>query len=167
MRRWILVAIASLAALVVLVALIGLTLPAGHVAARTVTLAQPPDAVFGVVSDFLKYPQWRSDVKTVVLDGQGGVGTVVHEDGSNGPIPYRVEVFEPPTRMVLRIADPSLPFGGTWTYALRPSGSGTELTLTEDGEVKNPIFRVMQKVFFSPYATIDTFLANLDQTLKR
>ena len=166
MRRGILIAVAAIAGLVVLVALIGLALPKGHRASRTVRVTVEPAVVFGVVSDFLKYPQWRSDVTAVVLDGEGGVGTVVHEDGSNGAIPYRVEVFEPPSRLVLRIADPSLPFGGTWTYEIRASGTGAELTLTEDGEVRNPIFRVMQKVFFSPYATIDTFLANLDKKLK-
>ena len=61
---------------------------------------------------------------------------------------------------------PSLPFSGTWTYELRPSGSGTELTLTEDGEVANPIFRVMQKLFFSPYGTIDTYLADLQKRVR-
>jgi hypothetical protein len=166
MRRGILIAVAAIAGLVVLVALIGLALPKGHRASRTVTLAAEPAVLFGIVSDFLKYPQWRSDVKTVAVDGAGGVGTVVHEDGSNGAIPYRVEVFEPPSRMVLRIADPSLPFGGTWTYEIRATGTGSELTLTEDGEVGNPIFRVMQKVFFSPYQTIDTYLANLEKKLK-
>ena len=65
----------------------------------------------------------------------------------------------------MRIADPSLPFGGTWTYELRAEGSGTSLTLTEDGEVYNPIFRVMQKFFFSPYKTIDTYLENLKKRL--
>jgi len=166
MRRGILIAVAAIAGLVVLVALIGLALPKGHRASRTGQVAAEPAVVFGIVSDFLKYPQWRSDVKAVVIEGAGGVGTVVHEDGSNGLIPYRVEVFEPPSRMVLRIADPSLPFGGTWTYVIRANGTGSELTLTEDGEVGNPIFRVMQKVFFSPYQTIDTYLANLDKKLK-
>jgi hypothetical protein len=61
----------------------------------------------------------------------------------------------------MRIADPKLPFGGTWTYELEPVAGGTSVTLTEDGEVYNPLFRVMQKLFFSPYRTIDTFLANL------
>ncbi len=61
----------------------------------------------------------------------------------------------------MRIADPSLPYGGSWTYELRPSGAGTEITITEDGQVFNPIFRVMQKFFFSPYATIDAYLDDL------
>jgi hypothetical protein len=119
------------------------------------------------VSDFIRYPEWRSDVKSMVVDGQGGVGTLIYEHGPRGALPLRVETHEPPSRLVMRIADPSLPFGGTWTYELRPSGSGTELTLTEDGEVANPIFRVMQKLFFSPYATIDTYLADLQKRMTR
>jgi hypothetical protein len=63
----------------------------------------------------------------------------------------------------MRIADQKLPFGGTWTYELEPSAGGTSVTLTEDGEVYNPLFRVMQKLFFSPYKTIDTFLGNLKE----
>ncbi len=167
MRRRILITVGSVALLVVVTALVGMTLPKDHRASRTVSLSADPPAVFAVVSDFLAYPQWRSDVKSVVVDRPVGVGALIHEDGANGPIPYRVEVFEPPDRLVLRIADPSLPFGGTWTYELKNAGAGTDLTLTEDGEVHNPIFRVMQKIFFSPYETIDTYLEDLQKRLKK
>ena len=61
----------------------------------------------------------------------------------------------------MKIADPDLPFGGTWTYELKPSGSGTRVTITEDGEVYNPIFRFMSHVFFSQSATIETYLKSL------
>jgi hypothetical protein len=66
---------------------------------------------------------------------------------------------------VTRIADPSLPFGGTWTYDLKPQGSGTELTITEDGEVYNPIFRFMSKFVFSQTATIEAYQASLKRKL--
>jgi uncharacterized protein YndB with AHSA1/START domain len=160
MLRWILWIGASLVALVGVVGLIGLALPKGHRASRTVTLAAAPDVVFGAISDFARYADWRSDVKKIDLQGTG-VGALVREESRTGTIPYRVEVLEPPSRMVMRIADPKLPFGGSWTYELRADGAGTSLTLTEDGEVHNPIFRVMQKFFFSPYKTIDTYLENL------
>jgi hypothetical protein len=90
---------------------------------------------------------------------------MIREHGSHGVVPYRVEVFEPPSRLVMRIADPSLPYGGTWTYEFRPDGAGTSLTLTEDGEVYNSIFRFMQKVFFSPYASLDAYIENLKKRL--
>lgn len=79
---------------------------------------------------------------------------------------YEVVTFEPHTRIVTRIADPSLPFGGTWTFDLQPSGTGTALTITERVEVYNVFFRSMQKFFFSPYKTIDTYQADLVRHLR-
>ena len=61
----------------------------------------------------------------------------------------------PLSRLVLRIADPDLPFGGKWTYELQPSANGSRVTITEDGEVYNPIFRFMSHVFFSQSASIE------------
>lgn len=167
MRRGILYGVLSIAILLSLVVLGGFTIPKAHHASRTLTLAAPPELVFATVSDFIRYPEWRSDVKSMVMDGQGGAGTVIYEEGPNGAIPFRVETHVPPTRLVMRVADASLPFSGSWTYELRPAGAGTELTLTEDGEVSNPIFRVVRKLFFSPYDTIDTFLADLQKRLKQ
>jgi len=135
--------------------------PKQHQASRTITLAAAPVVVFAAIADFKRYPEWRPDVKTIEVEGDGSQGSLVREKNKHGTIPFRIEVLAPPRRMVMRIADPKLPFGGTWTYDLQPAGNGTSLTLTEDGEVYNPIFRVMQKLFFSPYKTIDTFLDNL------
>src|SRR5262249_21268547 len=132
---------------------------------RSVKLPAPPQKVFAIVTDFARYPSWRSDVRRVTVEGSGGVGTLVREENASGKIPYRVEVCDAPTRLVMRIADPSLPFGGTWTYELSADAGGTTLTLTEDGEIYNPLFRVMQKLFFSPYKTIDTFLTNLARAI--
>jgi hypothetical protein len=167
MRRWVLYIALSIAVLLTVVVLAGFAIPKGHRASRTVTLSAQAHAVFDAVTDFIRYPEWRRDVKAMVVEGQGGVGTTLWETGPNGTIPFRVEAHQPPSRLVLRIADSSLPFGGTWTYELKPAQGGTELTLIEDGEVSNPIFRVMRKLFFSPYGTIDTYLADLRQRLNR
>ena len=66
----------------------------------------------------------------------------------------------PPRRMVTRI-DPGLPFGGTWTYHLVPEAEGTALTITEDGEVYNPVFRFVSRFVMGHTATIDTYLKYL------
>ena len=87
------------------------------------------------------------------------------EIGSDGKILYVVEAATPPSRLVTRIADPSLPFGGTWTYELVPAGAGTTLRITEDGEVYNVIFRVMSKYVFGHTATVDTYLRDLGRHL--
>jgi hypothetical protein len=35
---------------------------------------------------------------------------------------------------------------GTWTYQIIPETDGCRVTLTEDGELKNPIFRLMARM---------------------
>ena len=165
MLKWALITFLALVAVVLVVAVIGVLLPKGHRASRTATLAAPPAVVFGVITDFARAPEWRRDVTQVDVMPDDGRGRMIREHGSQGVVPYRVEVFEPPSRLVMRIADPSLPYGGSWTYELRPNGAGTSLTITEDGEVYNPIFRFMQKVFFSPYASLDAYIENLKKRL--
>lgn len=161
MLKWTLIVVISLASLAGFSGLVGSMLPKGHRASRTTTLAAAPAVVFGVITDFARAPEWRRDVKQVELVPDDGRGRIVREHGKQGVVPYRVEVFESPSRLVMRIADPSLPYGGSWTYELRAAGTGTEITITEDGQVFNPIFRIMQKLFFSPYATIDAYLDDL------
>jgi hypothetical protein len=46
-----------------------------------------------------------------------------------------------------------------------PNGTGTRLTIVENGFVKNPIFRTMGALFFSPSATIDEYLRALARKL--
>lgn len=164
MLKWTLIVFFALAAIVIVVAAIGALLPKGHRASRTATLEAAPAVVFGVITDFARAPEWRKDVTQVdVMDD--GRGRMIREHGPQGVVPYRVEVFQPPSRLVMRIADPSLRYGGSWTYELRPDGAATSLTLTEDGEVYNPIFRFMQKVFFSPYASLDAYIEDLKKRL--
>jgi len=59
-----------------------------------------------------------------------------------------------------------IPFGGTWTYDITPSGSGTQLRITERGEVYNPIFRVASRFVFRHTATMEEFLRNLEEKLR-
>lgn len=165
MLKWTLIVVAALVAIVALVALAGMFLPKGHRASRTVVYNATPEAVFAEISDFARFPEWRSDVKTVeILSTEGGL-TRFREVGKNGTVTYRVEAREPGSKLVTRIDDPSLPFGGSWTLLVRPVAGGTELTITEDGEIYNPIFRVMSKLVFSPHATIDTYQADLRKRL--
>jgi uncharacterized protein YndB with AHSA1/START domain len=142
-------------------AIIGAFLPVGHRASRTVTLDAPPESVFAVIIDVDRYPEWRPDVKQVSRLPDAGGATRWRETGSQGAVPYRVIEHSPPSRWVVRIDDPSLPYGGSWTYELRAEGSGTSLTITEDGEVYNPIFRFLSRTVFSTSATIDAYQAAL------
>lgn len=166
MMRWVLYIGVGLAALVAVVAFVGTMLPKGHRASVTATYAAAPAAVFDVIADVARYGEWRADVTQVDVLPDDGRGTLFREHGENGPITYRVEAATPPVLMRTRIADTSLAFGGTWTHELTPSPSGgTTLTTTEDGEVYNPIFRALSKIFFSPGGTIEKYQAALRKRL--
>jgi hypothetical protein len=80
--------------------------------------------------------------------------------------PYEIVEAAPPRRLVTRVADPDLPYGGTWTFELAPEGSGTRLTITERGEVDNPIFRVLARFVFGHAATMDAYLDELPARLR-
>ena len=159
MLRKSLIALGILGGLVGLVMLIGYALPVAHTASRTASLSQPADRVFVVLTDVQGYSQWRSDVTSV--EDLSASPRRWREHGSNGDITFEVVEARAPRRLVTRIADQNLPFGGTWTYELTSEGSGTRMTITENGEVYNPIFRFMSRFVFGHTATMDRFLADL------
>jgi hypothetical protein len=78
-------------------------------------------------------------------------------------ITYEATESVPLHRLVTQIADPKLPFGGTWVYEIVPAGDSSTLTITENGEVYNPLFR-----FVSPlHHGTDRHARCLSQSLER
>lgn len=159
--KWFLIVVGVIAALIAVVAIIGSLMQKGHSASRTTVINKPPEVLWQAMTDCAAFPQWRTDVKSVEVISDRDGHRVWREDGKNGKMTLETVEASPPSRLVLRIADPDLPFGGTWTYDLQASGSGSRVTITEDGEVYNPIFRFMSRVFFSPTASIETYLKAL------
>lgn len=161
MLRWILTIAGSAAGLIALVWLIGLSLPVGHVASRTVRLKQPPEAVWQVLTDYAAQATWRSDVEKIDRLPDHDSHPVWRETLRDGmSFPLETTEAQPPARLVRKIADPKLPFGGAWTYEIAPAEGGSILTITENGEVYQPIFRVVSR-FTNQAASIEGFLTAL------
>jgi uncharacterized protein YndB with AHSA1/START domain len=151
--------------LIVALVIAGYLLPAGHVASVEASFDRPPADVFAAIEDVRRYPEWRPDVTRVdVLSESPRVRW--KESGRQGDITFELEDRVAPTRLRSRIADPSLPFGGSWTYEVTPSGSGTRVRITERGEVYHPIFRVLSRFVFGHTATMEQFLQNLAHKLR-
>lgn len=159
--RWILIGLAVVVLLVGLVALIGSLLPRGHVAARSAVYRRPPEEVFDAIHGFATYPEWRKDAAKVELLPPVDGHERFRETNRFGVITFSVDEAVAPSRMVTRIADTGLAFGGSWTYELTPVPEGTRLTITERGEVYNVFFRFMTRFVFSQHATIDQLLLAL------
>ena len=151
-----------LGALVAIVVLVGWSLPVKHRASRQATYPiTSPESLYAAITSVEAFPTWRSKVTSVERVASPTGARSYRETGGDGAILYVVEEEIPSRRLVSRIADPSLPFGGAWTFDLSRNASGTILRITEDGEVYNPVYRFMSAYVFGHHATIDTYLTDL------
>ena len=153
--------IVAVVLLVGIVALIGSRLPKSHVASRSILLHRSPQDVYAVVRDFESAPKWRADVKRMDVDVRAGGPVHFREEGKHGTVNYELAEDAPGTRMVTRILDTDLGYSGQWTYTFAPESGGTRVTIREDGEVSNVIFRFMSRYVFGQTSTIDTYLTSL------
>ena len=156
-----------LLALVLIIAIVGWTLPVRHRASRRATVPAPPADVYALITDVERFPSWRSKVSRVeVLPAPDGKRHF-REIGADGTILYAVDEAVPHERLVTRIADPSLPFGGRWVFTLRSDAGGTEVEITEEGEVYNPIFRFVSRFIMGHTASIDRYIGDLTRHFGR
>lgn len=159
--KWALIIVGVLVGLGLLATIAGLLLPKGHVATRRARYKASPENIWAALTDFAGQAAWRKDLKRIERLPDRDGHAVWNEIGSQGAMPLETLEVVPPRRLVRKIADPKLPFGGTWTYELEPAaGGGTQLTITEDGEVYNPIFRLVSQ-FMDMGATMNGFMAAL------
>ena len=153
--------VGGLILLVGIVAFIGSRLPKSHVASRSILLRQSPQEVYAVVRDFGSAQKWRSDVKQMEVEAPQGAPVYFREVGKNGTVNYQLVEDVPRQRMVTRIRDTDLGYSGQWTYLFAAENGGTRVTIREDGEVSNVLFRFMSRYVFGHTATMDSYLTSL------
>lgn len=163
MRVFVFVAV-GLVVLVLTIVAIGAALPVKHTATRERSYTASPQQVFTAIATPQAFPRWRSGVKSVEILPDVGGRRSFREVSGDGPITYEIDESVPERRLVTRIANTGLPFGGKWTHELSPTPQGgTTLRITEDGEVYNPVFRFMSRFVFGHHRTIETYLSDLDK----
>jgi hypothetical protein len=139
----------------------GYTLPRDHTVSSRVQLTASRDSVWAVLRAFGDYPKWDKDFASSVKGtARNGHEVWVQESGG---MTMSVELTEitPPSKLVSEIiTDESSSWGGIWTYEVAANGSGTQVTITEVGWIKPPIFRVMMKLM-GPHKTMDGVLKAL------
>jgi len=146
-----------------LVVIIGLLLPKSHVAARSIVLHRPPGEVFRLISDVKDAPAWRPDVQSVELLEPVNGHIRFRERSKNGALTMEIVESNSPSRMVTRIADQGLPFGGMWIFDVAPTTNGSRLNITERGEIYNPIFRFVSRFILGYTRTQDTYLQSVSR----
>lgn len=162
--KWAVIIIMVVLALIAIFYLIGYFMPVSHKTSTTLKLNATPEEVWNILTDYASYPSWRSDLKNVeLLDARHW-----KEFSKHGAITYEAEVLQPHDFFVTRIKNKDLPFGGSWSFELKPEGShDTVIKITEDGEVFNPVFRFMSKYVFGHDATLKAYASDLNKKINR
>jgi uncharacterized protein YndB with AHSA1/START domain len=159
--KWIAIIIGFIVLLGVAVYSFGATLPVQHTASRSATFSTPPDAVWAVITDPARFASWRKDVDSVQVLPQRNGHPTWREITGGQRLTFEATESEMPRRLVTTIADKGLPFGGSWEYVIAPAGSGSTVTVTEHGEVYNPVFRFVSRYVMGQTKTLDSYLTAL------
>jgi len=145
-------------------AAVGAMLPVRHRATRRARFCASPEALYAVLAG---PPDWRTGVQDFgVLPEDGGRQRWWERDSHGHKVTFELVEARPGERLRVRIAEPGLPFGGTWTFEIAPAGAagpagGSALRITEDGEIYNVMFRFLARFVFGYYGSIETYLRDL------
>jgi uncharacterized protein YndB with AHSA1/START domain len=162
--KWLLIAGIVLAGLVAVVVVTGMLLPKAHVVTRSSRLKHPPEHVWALIAGD---QSWRPDVRRYEpLPDKNGRRAWKETDKHGSSITFETVESEQPRRLITRIADTGLPFGGSWTYQIVPEAGGCSIEITERGEVYNPVFRFVSRFIMGHTATIDAYLRALGKRLE-
>ena len=159
--------VSGVLALGIAVTATGWSLPIAHHASRAAMINASPERVYALISEVEQYPSWWSDIMRVeLLPPENGRARFRQHD-SSGAIVMEVVEATPPVRRVTRIADPDQPFGGTWTWELARDDDRTRVTITERGEIYNPLFRFIARFALGYTATLEKHLLALEARARR
>lgn len=161
MWRWVLWIVGGLAALGAATYALGFALPRDHVAQSSRLIPMPIEQAAARIRNVRAYPEWRGDIALEITgESEGAVAYIENQDGDR--VSYRLTEPERGRRFVAVITDDTLPYGGQWTFTLTPEGDATRVTVEEDGEIRDPLYRVFARFVFGYTASMDAYLDRLE-----
>ena len=158
---WILFVMGAIVAVICALLVGGLLTPRKHVASRSITLRAAPDLVWSAVHDVARYGEWRHEIEDSSVVDAEQPQLRWREISTRGSVTFGVTVDEPPHRFAARILDDDLPYSGEWTWQVDAELHGTRVTITERGEIGNPVFRFIGAHLTGYTRSIDTYLNGL------
>lgn len=155
---------------VAVVMVLGSRLPEEHAATAAAEIPAAPQRVWDVIADVGAQPRWRTGLKAVEMLPPETNGPCWNEVQTGQTMALCVDASEAPAegktgRRVVRIADPKLPFGGTWTYSLEPAGAATRVTIREDGIVRPAMWRFVSHYILGEDAQVKQYLKDLQKAV--
>jgi hypothetical protein len=163
---WIVLGVFLVGGLPLLVLVAGNRLPKEYNVARMAYFNRSPGEIWLIISDFAGQTSWRPDLRSVDRLPPRNGRDVWRETDSRGQVTTLITVERlPQRRLARRIADEDLPFGGGWAIEIGQFGEVTSLTVTETGEIENPLFRFMSRYIIGHASAADRYLTALGKKL--
>jgi len=145
-------AVGGLAALFLLLILIGFVLPGHYRVERTVVVQASGERVFDYVADLRNWPAWAvlferdPTLQQVYSTQTAGVGsTISWRSATQGNGFVEVTLYDPPKRMEYRLHFPEFDMTSRGDFTVKPvAGGAFEVRWGDEGEIaRNPIYRWM------------------------
>ena len=144
--------------------LVGAFMPVKHQISVAKNIKLDRAKLWRLLTDYSKYPKWRSDISSVErLEDRDGAEVWGETDSRKQQIAYQTRDVIEGTQFKRIIVSENLAFGGAWIFQLKDAAEGSELTIREEGEVYHPLFRVLGKYVFGFDTSIKRFLRDLEQ----
>ncbi len=130
---------------------VGFLLPKTYTNQGNLVLASSPDDVWNAIMDMEKLPVSGSDQHHVQLISEADDPPAWLIDMGSTQLTIQTIESEEPHKLVRVLADGVVPMTAHYEYHLSPMGSGTDLTIQEEGFIDNgtwhvPIFRIMVRM---------------------
>lgn len=165
--KYVLIIIGIVVAIPVLIYIVGGLLPLSHLATMSNYFDVSNKRMLDTITDIKSYPEWRSNLEKVELLSDSTESLRWREYYSNNdPLTFKV-ITHDSSKLLAKIDDNDLPFSGTWTYQLNETRNGTQLTITEDGEIYNPFYRFVSKFIMGHDTTIKQYLSDLKKNFEK
>lgn len=167
MKWWTLLGgtVGGLAGLGVAVFVVGLRLPAEHVATRSREINASVDQVSERVRRVEAQPQWRRKISLIDVQSRAPGSTRYTEHAGSDAIAFELVEHADGRHFESRITSTDLPFGGRWLIVLEPlDGERTRIDIQEEGVVHSPVFRTLRRYVFGHTATMDAYLDDLERS---
>lgn len=146
--------------LLILITIVGAFMSRTHVATSEITLKQPIDSVYKVLRDVGGMTTWWKDLKTSERVA-GASGERWRQVAGGFTMELDIVNDDPPRGFVSNIVEqPGAPFGGRWVYTLTTVQGGTRVSVSEEGWIGPPPFRVMASIM-GLNRTLDSVLISL------
>lgn len=142
-------------AFVILVFVGMMLIPATRKGGASIEIQASAEQILTVLQDVKNQPTWRKDIKMIEMKDGGWTEVTI----SNVKTDFRW-ISVTPQKVELSYASKA-GYTGTWIATMTQSATGTRIDVIEQVTIRNPVSRLISRIFFDPDAFSRSYLEQL------